>query len=102
MLQAGEPASLVRACVALAGGKDQKHNEGGNDNANDNGDQGRAGEACSLFRWWDRRFHAWLDADWHSHGDFLKTLRMGILEGFLRKPVAMTWFFDGEIVVGCW
>jgi hypothetical protein len=79
MLGEGEPASLVRACVALLGAKDQKHKEGSNDNANDDVDQGGAGEACSLFRWWDRRFHAWLDADWHLHGDFFKTPQMEIL-----------------------
>jgi hypothetical protein len=27
---------------------------------------------------------------------------VAFLQGFLRKVVCRTWFFDGEIVVDCW
>ena len=60
---AGYRADGFAACAGLFGTKDQKHNEGGNDNANDDVDQDRAGKARSLLRRRDRRFHARLDAD---------------------------------------
>jgi hypothetical protein len=57
-----EPVDLRRPAPGLAGTKDQEHNEGGSDNANDDVDQSRAGEAGSLLRWRDRGFHPRLDA----------------------------------------
>jgi hypothetical protein len=52
----------LRASDALAGTKNQKHQEGGSDHAHDDEDQSGAGEARSLLRWWSGRFHSRLDA----------------------------------------
>ena len=77
LMQEEEPASLVRACVALVRAKNQKHNEGGDDDADDNEDQGWAGVTRSLFRWPNRRVHAWLDADSSPCGGLGKELPHG-------------------------
>jgi hypothetical protein len=41
------------------------------------------------------------DAGRVSATTFFWTLEMAILEAFLHKCGAMSWFFDGEIVVEC-
>jgi hypothetical protein len=33
---------------------------------------------------------------------FSGVVMFAFLQGFLRKTVCRTWFFDGEIVVECW
>src|SRR5258707_15504809 len=43
-------SGFTGVCAALAGTKDQKQNEGGSNYCNNDVDQRRAGEACSLFR----------------------------------------------------
>jgi hypothetical protein len=70
-------SGLARSCAALAGTKDQKHHEGGSDNANDDVNQDWAGEARSLLRWWNRRFHSRLDADFGPGGGFGEELSHG-------------------------
>jgi hypothetical protein len=75
---------------ALTGTKDQKHQEGGSDHADDDEDQSWAGEARSLLRWWNRRFHWRLDADRGVGGGFGKEVPHG--SGYLFEVG-----FEGEV-----
>jgi len=68
---------LPESRAALAGVEDQKHEEGGGDNGNDDEDQGRTGEARSLLRWWNGRFHLRLDAGWDWPVVFGETAAVG-------------------------
>jgi hypothetical protein len=82
----------LRDCDALSGTKDQKHQEGGSDNANNDEDQSRAGEARSLLRWWNGRFHLRLDAGCGPSGDLGKEVPHG--GGYLLEV-------DFEVEVAC-
>jgi hypothetical protein len=83
--------------------EDYKQCEAGGDDANNDVDQQRAGEACSFFGWKALRFHVGLDAKFCAlERFFLRTVEPLFLQGFLRKYGRRMWFFDGEFVVGCW
>ena len=96
---------ICESCAALTGTKDQKHQEGGSDNANDDEDQSRAGEARSLLRWWSRRFHLRLDADCGLGGGFGKELPHGagyfFEVGFESEVACIQKLDDGVGVIAC-
>ena len=92
----------MRDCDALSGTKDQKHQEGGSDDANNDEDESRAGEARSLLRWWNGRFHLRLDAGGGSTGDLGKEVPHGggyLLEVGFEGEVACVQKLNGGIGV---
>jgi hypothetical protein len=80
--------------------ENQKHQEGGSDDANNDEDQSRAGEACSLLRRWNRRFHLRLDAGCGRRDDFDKEVaHCGgyLLEADFEGEVACVQKLNGQL-----
>jgi hypothetical protein len=109
-VQRAEIADLCESAALLSGTKNEKHKEGGDDDADDDEDQGWAGETRPLLRRWGRRRHFQLDADLCFCGSFGEELPHGrsifseaggavFLQGVLANCGGRSWFFDGEIVV---